>query len=68
MAYENVYLTYLKAQVLLAKPTQYKLIKALNDEIVKHHASICNITDKLIKNVYVAIDEEDDDELEARFG
>jgi hypothetical protein len=68
LAYETVYLKYLKDEVLKTKKEQFKRIKILNDEIVKHHASLCNITDKLIKNVYVEIEEDEIDELEERFG
>jgi hypothetical protein len=66
MAYETIYLKYLTEVILKTDLTRFKYLKDINNEVVKHSATLTHITDKVLKHLSI-INEEDEGEYMAQY-
>ena len=55
MAYETIYLKYLKEKSLSIDTEKWKTLEDINNQIVKHSATLTNIIDKMMKHLSVEI-------------
>ncbi len=60
IAYETIYLKYLKEKSLSIDSKKWKTLEDINNQIVKHSATLTSITDKVMKHLSVEILNDDE--------